>query len=102
MDGRPAPSFGRMLRTRTRFGFVSLAITLLHCTSSTVAFKPEATVPLGSPCRGYDECLPVPGKIVDCRCTDGKATPICTAEAEPGESCDITGNFQPVCRPGTR
>ncbi len=59
------------------------------------------TVTLGGECRGYAECAPVTGKVIECRCTDQSSKPLCVADAEAGESCAITGNFQPVCRPGT-
>ncbi len=62
----------------------------------------KGTVPLGGECRGFDECQPVDGKVIECRCTDQSNKPICIADANQGESCARTGNFQAVCRPGLR
>jgi hypothetical protein len=50
----------------------------------------------GKPCRGYDDCAPVSGKVVDCYCNRQHPAPVCVTEAEVGESCA----FAP-CRQGT-
>lgn len=52
--------------------------------------------PLGPPCRGYADCAPVSGKVIDCYCDRQHPAPVCVAEAEVGESCA----FAP-CRKGT-
>jgi hypothetical protein len=69
--------------------------------SSGGAAGPTGTIAIGSECRGPDECAPVAGKQIECRCTDSSKKPICTARAAAGESCAITGNFQPACVDGT-
>ena len=55
----------------------------------------------GEPCRAHADCAPVAGREVECRCTDAAAVPVCDLLREAGESCDITGSFQPKCRTGT-
>jgi hypothetical protein len=60
------------------------------------------SVPLGGECEAYDDCQAVVGKVIECRCTDQSKKPLCVADLEAGEDCSTSGNFSPVCRPGTR
>lgn len=62
----------------------------------------RGSVLLGGECTSYDDCAGVAGKLVECRCTDQNRKPVCVADLEAGEDCSTTGNFSPVCRPGTR
>src|SRR5512142_570490 len=63
------------------------------------------TVALGGECAAFRDCRPVPGKVVECRCTDQGQHPVCVADLDVGQDCSMTGpsaGASSVCRPGTR
>jgi hypothetical protein len=82
---------------------VTTTICLVACNggSSRAAAAP-GSVPLGGECASYDECQPVTGKTVQCRCTDQSSKPLCVADLKAGDDCTTTGRFSPMCEPGTR
>jgi hypothetical protein len=82
-------------------GAIVGAVGLTTCGESKKAAV-LGSVPLGGECEAYDDCQAVPGKVVECRCTDQGKKPLCVAELEAGEDCSTKGNFSPTCRPGTR
>ena len=76
---------------------------LAACTSSAKkANVAPGSVQLGGECTSLQDCQNVTGKVVECRCTDQSKQPLCVTDLEAGEDCSTTGNFSPVCRPGTR
>jgi len=79
------------------------AVTLMTCDSAAKkAAAAPGSVQLGGTCTAFQDCQAVTGKVVECRCTDQSKQPLCVADLETGEDCATTGNFSPVCRPGTR
>jgi hypothetical protein len=78
-------------------------VTLVTCGSAAKkANLAKGSVQLGGVCESFQDCQDVAGKVVECRCTDEGQQPRCMADLEAGEDCSTTGNFSPVCRPGTR
>lgn len=78
-------------------------LSLMTCGSTgkkaTIA---SGSVQLGGVCSSLQDCQDVTGKVVECRCTDQSKQPLCVADLEAGQDCSTSGNFSPVCRPGTR
>jgi hypothetical protein len=84
-------------------GLAMGAVTLMTCDSAgQKARVAPGSVKLGGACTAFQDCQAVTGKVVECRCTDQSKLPLCMADLEAGEDCSTTGNFSPVCRPGTR
>ena len=78
-------------------------VTQTTCTpAAKKASLAPGSVPLGGECAAFQDCQATAGKVVECRCTDQSKQPLCVADLEAGGDCSTTGNFSPVCRPGTR
>jgi hypothetical protein len=82
---------------------VTTAVCLMACSDHAApAAAAPGSVPLGGECASYDECQPVAGKTVQCRCSDQSSKLLCVADLKAGDDCTTTGNFSPACESGTR
>jgi hypothetical protein len=83
---------------------IAIATIVLATGSSEAAKKSNApgSVALGGECTAFQDCQAVPGKIVECRCTDHSRRPVCVADLDVGQDCSSATNVSAVCRPGTR
>ena len=85
------------------FAFLTLSLAATACSSadSDGSAVAKGSVAQGDACRSTLDCAAVEGRSVKCDCSDAANVPICLTLQKAGESCAITGNFQPECEPGT-
>jgi hypothetical protein len=83
---------------------IAVATIVLATGSSEAAKKNNSpgSVALGGECAAFQDCRPVSGKVIECRCTDQSSRPVCVADLDVGQDCSTAISVSSVCRPGTR